>query len=441
MKLLKKLAMVMAAVLVAVTPLQVHAEELPDLKKTGSITVTLKDGDTPVGGEELTLVKVASAITKNDGNDTATDRGYAFECTDAFKAEENLVNGLTADNAADTAKNLYAYVAKANAEKVTIAGTAMKTGADGVASFSGLSTGLYLIWNSKPSEQYQTIDPFLVTIPVKNADESGTITYTYDVDAAPKMEKLAEFKPIVVSDPPVQKVITGDNPSKTDRFFFTLRRLDPNSPLPANDNGHVVSIDGDTMTLYADGAEKVEVGTLTFTEEGDYYYEVSEVNSGLDGYTYDSTVYWYKYEIRRDEAGKALTAQRLLIRTGGSEGTTDYDGDANGTAVFTFTNAFQSKGGKKNTSNSGSNNETTNGGIVPKTPSEITPAEPASVSVEPAAAQGGEVTQEPGARLPQTGQLWWPVILMAAAGVICITSGILVGAGKRRNRTSDTQNK
>ncbi|MDY5113290.1 MAG: hypothetical protein SPE66_06210 [Bilifractor sp.] len=49
MKLLKKLAIVMAAV-VATAPVQLFAEELPDLKKTGSITVQMKDGDLPVAG-------------------------------------------------------------------------------------------------------------------------------------------------------------------------------------------------------------------------------------------------------------------------------------------------------------------------------------------------------------------------------------------------------
>ncbi|HCW55996.1 MAG TPA: hypothetical protein DGT58_06015 [Erysipelotrichaceae bacterium] len=303
MKLLKKLTIVMAAAVVAAAPLQLQAEELPELKKTGSITVTLKDGDQPVTGEELTLVQVASAVSKNK----ATDRGYALVYTEQFKAlQDDLVNSLTEENKAEIANQIYAYAVKNN-----IVGTAGATDELGKVQFSDLSTGLYLVWNSKAAAGYQTIDPFLVTIPVTLFDTEGKITgYTYDVDASPKMAVLSEFEPLVVSDPPVQKVIEGNQPSKKDRFLFTMKRLDTSSPLPVNDNGHVLSIDGDTMTLFADGAEKVEIGTFTFTQEGDYYYEISEVNNGIEGYSYDSSVYWYKYEVRRDESGKKLTVNR-----------------------------------------------------------------------------------------------------------------------------------
>lgn len=396
MRLLKKLAMVVAAAVVAVTPFQVQAEELPDLKKTGSITVTVKDKDAPVSGEELTLVQVAAAISKNDDPDAKgydpTDRGYAFMCTDAFADEKDLVNGLTADNAADTAKQIYAY-----AQTNKIAGTSQEVDVDGKVQFSNLAAGLYLIWNSKTPAGYQTIDPFLVTVPVKNVDAQGNVSFVYDVDASPKMETASEFVPLVVADPPVQKLITGDSPSSVSRFLFTLKRLDSSSPLPVNDNGHVVSIDGDTMTLYADGAEKVEIGTFTFTEEGDYYYEVSEVNNGIGSYTYDDTVYWYKYEVRRDETGKKLTCSRLLVKKGGAEGEQEYDGDnADNTVVFKFTNTFHKK--------------------------TVTTVKNSSDNTKKL--------------LPHTGQLWWPVMVLAAAGVLCVVAGLVIGS---RKRGSDAQ--
>lgn len=384
MKLLKKLAMVMVAAIVA-APLTVGAEQLPDLKKPGSITVQMNDGNTPVAGEELTLARVAVAISKNDDKQDAKDRGYALKCTDQFFDEQELVNKLTADNAGDTAKAVYAYAAKKN-----ISGTSAVADESGTVQFSSLSAGLYLIWNSKAPAGYQTIDPFLVTIPVKN--ENGFI---YDVNASPKMEVLSEFAAVVVSDPPVQKVIEGDNPPRVDRFLFMMKRLDSSSPLPVNDNGHVLSIDGDTMTLYANGAEKVEIGTFTFTQEGNYYYEVSEVNNGLEGYSYDDHVYWYKYEVRRDETGKKLMVNRFLVKNGGAEGETTYDANkVSDTVVFTFTNTYHKKS-------------------------------------EPVPAKTG--SDQPKKLLPHTGQLWWPVMVLAAAGVICIVGGLLTSARKRTN--------
>lgn len=384
MKLLKKLAMVMVAAIVA-APLTVAAEQLPDLKKPGSITVQMKDGDLPVAGEELSLVQVATAVSKNDDDPAAKDRGYALKCTDQFSAEQALVDSLTANTIDESAKQIHAY-----AMENKIAGASAAADESGMVTFSNLATGLYLIWNSKAPAGYQTIAPFLVTIPVKN--ENGFI---YDVNASSKMEVLSEFAAVVVSDPPVQKVIEGDNPPLVDRFLFMMKRLDSSSPLPVNDNGHVLSIDGDTMTLYANGAEKVEIGTFTFTQEGDYYYEVSEVNNGLEGYSYDDHVYWYKYEVRRDETGKKLTVNRFLVKNGGAEGETTYDGDkVSDTVVFTFTNTYHKKS-------------------------------------EPVPAKTG--SDQPKKLLPHTGQLWWPVMVLAAAGVICIVGGLLTSARKRTN--------
>lgn len=383
MKLLKKLAIVMAAVVAA--PLTVGAEQLPDLKKPGSITVQMNDGNTPVAREELTLTRVADAISKNDGDPAAKDRGYALKCTDQFSAEQALVDSLTADTIDESAKQIHGYAMENN-----IAGTSAVADESGTVQFSSLSAGLYLIWNSKAPAGYQTIDPFLVTIPVKN--ENGFI---YDVNASPKMEVLSEFAAVVVSDPPVQKVIEGDNPPRVDRFLFMMKRLDSSSPLPVNDNGHVLSIDGDTMTLYANGAEKVEIGTFTFTQEGNYYYEVSEVNNGLEGYSYDDHVYWYKYEVRRDETGKKLMVNRFLVKNGGAEGETTYDANkVSDTVVFTFTNTYHKKS-------------------------------------EPVPAKTG--SDQPKKLLPHTGQLWWPVMVLAAAGVICIVGGLLTSARKRTN--------
>ena len=43
----------------------------------------------------------------------------------------------------------------------------------------------------------------------------------------------------------------------------------------------------------------------------------------------------------------------------------------------------------------------------------------------------GTPTPTPGRRLPQTGQLWWPVWLLCAAAVVLVLSGALV---KKKNK-------
>ncbi|HCW55997.1 MAG TPA: hypothetical protein DGT58_06020 [Erysipelotrichaceae bacterium] len=32
--------------------------------------------------------------------------------------------------------------------------------------------------------------------------------------------------------------------------------------------------------------------------------------------------------------------------------------------------------------------------------------------------------------LPRTGQLWWPVAVLAAAGIVCVVTGLIAGAKK-----------
>lgn len=416
MKLLKKLAIVMAAV-VATAPVQLFAEELPDLKKTGSITVQMKDGDLPVAGGELSLVQVAAAVSKNDDDPAAKDRGYALKCTDQFSAEQALVDSLTADTIDESAKQIQAY-----AMENKIAGASAAADESGMVTFSNLATGLYLIWNSKTPAGYQTMDPFLVTIPVKN--ETG---YSYDVDATPKMEAFSGFEPLVVSDPPVQKLIDGDKPGSVDRFLFAIKRLDSSSPLPVNDNGHVLSVDEDTLTLYADGAEKIEIGTFTFTQEGDYYYEVSEVNNGIEGYSYDTHVYWYKYEVRRDETGKKLTANRFLVKDGGAEGTIIYDDKVSDTVVFTFTNTYHKKS-EADVAKPGSDQPKK---PLPSTDQPKKPL-PSSGQLKKSEADVAKFgSDQPKKLLPSTGQLWWPVMVLAAAGVICMVTGLLIRSRKK----------
>ncbi len=57
---------------------------------------------------------------------------------------------------------------------------------NGSVVFSAVEPGLYLIQQTKSSENYQNISPFIISVP---QNENGV--YVYDVSAAPKMAKLA----------------------------------------------------------------------------------------------------------------------------------------------------------------------------------------------------------------------------------------------------------
>jgi hypothetical protein len=160
------------------------AAEMPDLSRTGKISVTMKSTKTGevVPGGELSLYKVA---------DVRVDNGFKFVYTDDFASagtaitEDTKLDGELAKTYAGIAKD------KTPLKIVTV-------GSGGVAEFTELEPGLYLIVQKTAADGYSVIDPFLVTIPLKNADGS----YVYDVDATPKAGTVDEpDKPDKPSEP------------------------------------------------------------------------------------------------------------------------------------------------------------------------------------------------------------------------------------------------
>lgn len=74
-------------------------------------------------------------------------------------------------------------------------GTTKTVDADGNAAFEDLELGLYLIVQSKASNGYAPIKPFLVSLPMA---ENGK--WNYEVDASPK---VGGYTPVNPDTPPV----------------------------------------------------------------------------------------------------------------------------------------------------------------------------------------------------------------------------------------------
>lgn len=156
------------------------AADVPNTERKGSITVTLKNGNKVVSGGSLTMYKVAD-VYESDGN-------YGF------KWMEDFVNcSLHLDNiqSEKLAKDLADY-AKDNCEGVT-----QKISANGTVEFNNLSVGLYLMVQTENSKNYNSVNPFLVTIPLKEDGE-----YVYDVNASPKVEVETTTKQDAVTTVP-----------------------------------------------------------------------------------------------------------------------------------------------------------------------------------------------------------------------------------------------
>ena len=121
------------------------------------------------------------------------------------------------------------------------------------------------------------------------------VEYTLDVQIAvygpdDKKVELVEFEngfgyvPLdIMVDPPVIKTVSG-NPSSAGVFAFSLAAENPSQPMPAG------SING-VKTIQIFGSGQGEFGTWSYDNPGVYRYTVREENTGLEGYTYDTTVY------------------------------------------------------------------------------------------------------------------------------------------------------
>lgn len=163
-----------ALLLLRCLPVTVLAHAVPEETRKGSITVTMRIGDTVVSGGSLTLYRVGE-VHEDDGNYSFVPTGDFTDC------------GVSLDNvqSPELAEKLAAYV---NDHKPT--GTTRTVGKDGKVTFSNLKLGLYLLVQTRAASGYSKISPFLVTVPYL---DNGV--YIYEVDADTKMELEKEPKP------------------------------------------------------------------------------------------------------------------------------------------------------------------------------------------------------------------------------------------------------
>lgn len=181
------------------------ADAVPDLMRRGSIAVALFDQKTneTVSGGELTLYRVADAV--------AQDADYSFVYTNGF---ENCGVAL------DLTDN--ALAEKLNAARpADAAGTAKTVDAAGRVQYDDLTTGLYLVVQTKDSADYETIAPFVVTLPLQ---QDGV--WVYDVDATPKVGTVTAKTP----DTPTPTPNTPDTPVTPDMPTTPNTPSNPTTP-------------------------------------------------------------------------------------------------------------------------------------------------------------------------------------------------------------------
>ena len=153
--------------LLCALPLMTFAQDVPDLTRSGSVSVTLTHKGEPVTGGSFTLYRVAD-IAENDGN-------YFFRLISSLQGYgislEDLNDSRLAGKVADAVQ----------AEKLE--GTRKAVDRQGNVTFGELALGLYLLIQEEACPGYNAVEPFLVAVPNREKDE-----YYYDVDASPKVE-------------------------------------------------------------------------------------------------------------------------------------------------------------------------------------------------------------------------------------------------------------
>ena len=142
---------------------------MPDLNRLGSILVAINYDGKAVAGGELTIYRVGDIVEENGD--------YSFSLNDRFAPL-----GITTEKllSSETAKKLSDFIVKHGIE-----GETKKIDTNGKVEFEELKPGLYLLTQKKAASGYQKLNPFLVSLPMGEADG-----YSYHVDASPKISLM-----------------------------------------------------------------------------------------------------------------------------------------------------------------------------------------------------------------------------------------------------------
>lgn len=228
----KRLAAVLAALTLLVwCAAPAFALEVVDLSRTGSIKVSLYDSETSeaVGGGTLTLYRVAKVQKDNANLSFVYTNGFEDCGVELGDLSEGELAGRLAEKIAATAES-----------------TTVEISDFGAAEFGDLEVGLYLVVQTTAAENYNVINPFLVSVPIQ---ENGS--YVYDVDALPKVGTAAKKTPEPPDTPDTPDKPEEENPNTpvapgpdNPDGWVLGDHGEKNYPNPDNPNGHVMGAHG-----------------------------------------------------------------------------------------------------------------------------------------------------------------------------------------------------
>lgn len=358
-----------------------------DTTRTGSVTFTINSSDTgeTIGGGSIAVYRVASV-----------DSNGIYMPESDFASLDFDVNTVAADETAwsTAAETIALYIKNHSLEDTA---TVVPVDANGNAAFKNVVPGLYAVLQNEAPKGYTAFKPFVLPLPYQNGDE-----LQYDLYAKPKGTSKLPAEENTLTFPAVTKTIRGADDAVKTEFRFRFKALEQGYPQIVNSSGavenggDVVSQNEDEIIVRTIGAGSVDIGSITFDTPGDYYFEASEINTHEPGYQYDKTVYWCKYSIEYNEEHNALKLSGVTVKTDNANGRVLYEGEELPVLSFDFVNYLNT------------------------TPYKGTPVDD---------------TVDKGS-LPQTGQIWWPMIVLAAAGIVCLLFGVII---MRRSKKAENR--
>ena len=173
---MKKIKYLLIGLLIMIPGMVKADTGIVDFEGRGTIELLLKESTdgTMVSGAEISIVKIAKAIDKNNN--------LTFEYVDEINDCSLLV-----DEIKDVSSELLECVDKSNLKydkKIT--------DKNGMVKFNNLELGLYLIKQTNKLEGYSSFLPFLIMIPEFIDDE-----WNYDIEATPKTDIIKVMDIIV----------------------------------------------------------------------------------------------------------------------------------------------------------------------------------------------------------------------------------------------------
>jgi hypothetical protein len=372
-KSFKKLAVLcsLLTAVLSVSSVSAAAGEVEKVKDC-SVSVHFELENNPIADEQFKIYRIAEVDEYNE-----------MEYTADFSESGISLNNNTDEEWAAFAQTMETYIVEQENNDNEIKPTEEETtDTSGVASFENLEEGVYLLTGEAVEVDGEKVTPIasLITLPY-SSDEDGS-SEVRNATVSTKAEVQPENTPIK----------TPETTSVSVEKLWDDEGFEDKRP------------DDVTMVLYRDNEEYDKV---KLNDENDWKYTWEDLDSSSDWQVIEADVP-EMYEMKESQDGSTFKVTNI------------YDENGNGD--------YPENPDEPEDPDEPASPENPDGNpSEPSTPSNpSTPSTPRTPSTK--------TSSTPSPTLPQTGQLEWPIPIMAAGGLILLTAGCTI---RRKLRDDD----